>query len=172
MIIITTCGPLGFVPVGFMATAIDHTAGLQNGIDGMQIGFKTEPGVSGDGIHLQIGINGFDLQKQAALGISSWPLAGRTSSNRVTLKRRIGICQAQRQAAVAIAGFAIGVFGCIRAGGVVGLSEDWLETGVPDKTGLWVAWSGWQQICAQARLSQSQPRRSLSLAGQCGGFLG
>jgi len=90
MIIIATRGPLGFVPVGFMAAAIDHTAGLQGGIDGMQIGFKAKPGVSGHGIHLQIGVMGFELQSRPALGISSCPLAARTSSNRVTLKRLSG----------------------------------------------------------------------------------
>ena len=56
MVIIATCGPLGFVPISFMTAAIDHTAGLQRGMDGMQIGFKTICSIPGHGIHLQIGV--------------------------------------------------------------------------------------------------------------------
>lgn len=127
MIVIAARGPLGFVPVGFMAAAIDHAAGLQCGIDGMQIGFKTEPGISGHGIHLQIGIMGLELQKQTSRGNIFMPIRRAYIVQQGDTETSERIRQAQRQAAVVIAGFAACMFGCIRVGGVVlGLLEDWL----------------------------------------------
>jgi len=87
MVIIATRGPLGFVPVGFMAAAIDHTAGLQCGIDGMQKGIKAKPGVSGHGVHLQIGVIGLELQKQASAGNIFMPVGSSHIVQQVTLKR-------------------------------------------------------------------------------------
>ena len=114
-----------------MAAAINHTPGLQSGIDGMQISFKTKPGISGHGIHLEIRIMGLELQKQSSAGNIFMPIgcAHIVQQGDTETSERIG--QAQRQAAVAITGFSAFVFGCIGAGRVVRAIGGLIGTGIP-----------------------------------------
>jgi len=85
----------------------------------MQIGFKAKPGVSGHGIHLQIGVMGFELQKQASAGNIFMPVGRSHIVQQGDTETPERVRQAQRQAAVTITGFAAVVLACIRAGRVV-----------------------------------------------------
>ena len=52
IIIIAARGPLALVFVGLMSTPINHTPGVESGIDSMQISIKTKPCISGHSIHV------------------------------------------------------------------------------------------------------------------------
>ena len=119
MVVIATGGPLSFVPVSFMTATIDHSPGLNCGIDGMKKGFKTEPGISGHGIHLQIRVMALELQKQASTGNIFMSVSRAHIVQQGDTETSERISQTQRQAAVAITGFATVVFGCIRVGRAV-----------------------------------------------------
>ena len=45
-----------FVLIGLMSAAVDDPPGMHMSIDGVQEGFKTEPGISRHGIYVQIGV--------------------------------------------------------------------------------------------------------------------
>jgi hypothetical protein len=68
MVIIAAGDPLALVFIRLMTATINHSPGVQMGIDGMQKGFKAKPGISSHDIHVQIRVQRLELQKQGRTG--------------------------------------------------------------------------------------------------------
>ena len=167
-VVVAPRGPQRLVPIRDVLAQIDHTPGGQ-GVNGMQEAVETEPGIAGHGIHVQIGIAVFQLQKQGRTG-QVFVLVGRAhiiQQGHTETPERIG--QAQRQAAVAVVAFAVFCLAVFVLRGTVGVIGGLVRAGVPHVASFRIAWSGVAADLAQARLSHSHPRRSLSLAGQVRG---
>lgn len=122
-----------------MATESDDPPGVQCGVDGVQEGFKTQPGIARHG-HLRASQgNGTELQEQSGAGHIFMAIGWAHIIEQGHAEAALWIGQAHRQAAVAITSFSLFVIRCIGASRVVGAVYGLIGAGVNDIAGFLIA---------------------------------